>query len=296
MMTAPARIKRRILSLLVIIAATAVGFYCPLEAEGKESYVYKKRVNFVKIENMPKKEVMDLAANHPYADLTVEQMHGMLLSLRLAKDHLFKKEISHQQLFLESEAAEFAPHLVAALKMAEADQWVVLSVVQKRPFFVVRNDRLTLAFLWIEGDRLYVRFKKAYAKLQGDYESTSNKNRLVEEAKGIHVSLEAGPGQRLSHRGTEEVALDTHFDYATWWRDVPKTDNGQMVAIHLEAEQKLPPVATPPVASPSVVTPPVAVPPRSTKERLTELDALKKDGLITDQEYAEMRKAILGTL
>jgi hypothetical protein len=37
-------------------------------------------------------------------------------------------------------------------------------------------------------------------------------------------------------------------------------------------------------------------PPRSTQERLSELDLLRQQGMVTDQEYQEKRRQILGDL
>lgn len=58
--------------------------------------------------------------------------------------------------------------------------------------------------------------------------------------------------------------------------------------------------APPPPPEPAIVPPnpssPAAAPARSTESRLQELEQLKAKGLITDSEYQEQRKRILGDL
>lgn len=269
------------LTLFMAFGIVCAASFCHSRGYAKEKVIYHHGVNVVKGAAIPKKEMDGLIANHPYPHFTVEQMKAMLLSLRVSKQHLIKKDIDQQQIFREEDATRFAPHLVQAFQVLDADEWVVLSMVQKRPMVVIRNDRLTFAYLWVEGDQLFVRFKKVSAKLSGDYESSNNHNRLVEESKGMHVTLEPGPGQTLSKRGANEIALAIHFDYA--------------VAEQALAQSSPPPQDTVPPPPPRPLAP-AAASSRSVKERLEELEGLKKDGLVTEQEYADMRKAILDSL
>lgn len=242
-----------------------------------DKYIYHHRVNYVKLDTMPKAEIAEAAANHPYK-FSVEQMRAMLLSLRLSRRHLIKKEVSQQEIFIEDEAEQFAPYLVQAFAEAAPDQWIVLSIVQKRPYFIIRDDHLTVALLWIEGDKLHVRFKKVYAKLIGDYEAASNQQRLTKQASSVRISLEPGAGQMLSDYGEEEILLDTHYNFAS-----PPAP--QSVA---ETPKDMPKSTSP--------APTVPAAKKSVKQRLEELDALKKQGLISPKEYEEVRKSILSDI
>ncbi len=268
----------RITAALLFGVLGGLLFFPPsLQAETKT--VWEKRMNFVKIDRMPAKEMPELAPNHPYT-ISEEEMEAMLLSLRISKQHLIRKQVGSQEVFLSDEAKEIAPHLVEALRMAGPDEWVVLNMIQKRPFFILRDDRLTLAFLWVEGKELHIRFKKMFAKLTGDYESVTDKGRQVKDAAAVRITLEAGPGQTLSYRDTAEVLLDTQFDFSKWWESVPKDLSGQPLspaqAAQVQATQQA-----------------LAPPKKSATERLNELDQLKKDGRVTEKEYQEIRANIL---
>lgn len=262
---------------IVVFLCVQFGFSPALLA--KEQFIYQQGVNHVKVSHMPKKEREGLVVEHPTV-FTVDQMTDMLLSLKIARRHLVKKDVDDQQLFSPDEAARFAPYLVQAFERVEAEEWVSLTVVHKRPLVVIRNDRLTLGHLWVSGGKLVIRFDKVYAKLSGDYEASSNHNRQLNEATSVRLSLESGPGQTLSANDSHEIALDIAFDY-----------RGAAQAL---AQSPPPPQGAVPPPPPRPIAPTAAS--RPIKERLAELEGLKKDGLVTEQEYADMRTAILGNL
>ena len=266
----PKRVFRGFLLVAVLILLGAG----PLAA--KDRYVYRQNINFVKLDTMPKDTIDDVAANHPY-DFTVAQMRAMLLSLRIAKKHVIKKDVDQQEIFLPDEAERFAPYLVDAFKQVTPKQWVVMSMVQKRPFFILRNDRLTLAYLWVEGDKLHINFKKTYAKLSGDYEAKVTGERLLKEARGIDVSLEPGPGQRLSDRSDDEMLLDVHHDFST------------TAVIAAPASETIVPAAR-------VPPPPVSPDGNRVEDRLRELERLKQEGLVSGKEYDDLRRSILSDI
>lgn len=261
-----------------------------LQAQAKsDGMIYQSRLNSVKLENLPRSVVEEVAPNHPYTAITTEQMRAILLSLRISKNHLIKKEAGQRQIFSEDEADKYAGYLVEAFSRVSPEEWVVMSIIQKRPFFILRNDLMTSMRLWVEGSHLHVRFDKIYAKMIGDYESNNQQEKRVrQQVQGVNFMLEAGDGQMLSADSVREVEIDLSFDFVSWWKNIPRSAEGEplfdqaSVAKYGQSS-----------GSKSSVT---STPEKTTKARLEELEALKKEGLVTPEEYQSIRKSILGNL
>jgi hypothetical protein len=66
----------------------------------------------------------------------------------------------------------------------------------------------------------------------------------------------------------------------------------------LDCAQATTPAATPaaepaPPAQPAPAQPPAAAPPKSVRAKLEELEQLRRDGLVTEDEYQKLRKRVL---
>src|SRR3989338_9893181 len=146
-------------------------------------YVYRQRINWVKIDKASPKSVPLGSLKHPYTALTVEQMEGMLLSIKISKRYVLKKEIDSADVFNSYEARKYAPFIVEALAKATPDQVVNFSIIHKRPFFILRNDRLTMGNVWAADDGIHFQFAKLFAKITGDYEASAQMDRAVRNAK-----------------------------------------------------------------------------------------------------------------
>ena len=177
-------------------------------------YVYRQRINWVKIDKASPKNVPLGSLRHPYATMTVEQMEGMLLSIKISKRYLLKKEVDSVDVFNSFEARKYAPFIVEALAKATPDQVVNFSIIHKRPFFILRNDRLTMGNVWAADDGIHFQFAKIFAKMIGDYEASGHMDKAIRNARSLHVTLDANEGQQLSYASATEVILDPNYDFA----------------------------------------------------------------------------------
>ena len=139
-----------------------------LPAVSQSNYLYRQRLNWVKISKANPKEVPLGSLKHPYQALSVEQMEAMLLSVKLSKKHLLKHELSTLDVFNSWEARRIAVYIVDALAKVDADHVVNFSVIHKRPVFILRNDRLSVGDVWAAEDGLHIQFEKLFAKIEGD--------------------------------------------------------------------------------------------------------------------------------
>lgn len=258
-------------------------------------YIYRKRINWVKVIKPSPREFSQLSFQHPNMIVTVEQMEGMLLSIKINKKFLLKKAVKTLDVFSPWEAQVFAPHLVTALRQATADTLVNFSVVHKRPVFILRVDRLSMGYLWAAEDGIHFRFTKLFAKLEGDYEASQNTDKALRRAKTMRVTLEAGPGQKLSYDSATEVIMDPSFDYVL---ASPRDSQSPEETPVFKGEEKRTQKKEKKVASHPQQTPAPAQssPDDNAAERLKEIEKLKKDKLITPQEYENLRKKILSEI
>lgn len=285
-------------------------------------YVYRQRINWVKIDKASPKNVPLGSLRHPYTALTVEQMEGMLLSIKISKRFLLKKEVDSADVFNSYEARKYAPFIVEALAKASPDQTVNFSIIHKRPFFILRNDRLTMGNAWVADDGIHFQFAKLFAKMTGDYEASAQMDRAVRNAKSLRVTLEAGEGQQLSYASATEIILDPAYDFAAQaYRELEEdrlAEEEAMKGKKAKKEKKAkkkdeeePASQTPSTATVSSGSPstsgskPSAVTTSSSSSssssgdvasRLRRLEQLKKEKLITNQEYRQKREEILSEI
>lgn len=284
------RLVSYILCAAILLTATV--------AVAKTEYIYRKRANWVKIKKADPKYVPLGALKQPYTDVTVDQMEAMLLSIKIAKKYLLKKDLKTLDVFNSWEARKFSPYLVEALAKAEPDQVVHFSIINKRPLFILRNDRLTMGHLWVDGEGIHFQFTKLFAKLTGDYESSASMDKLMRKAKTMRVSLEANKGQKLSYASTTEIILDPNYNFVDQMYQEREQDR-----LAEEQEMRGSKGSAPQASSGSQATTPGSYSGSSTSgsegdvaARLRKLENLKKQKLISEKEYQDYRKKILSEI
>ena len=303
------------LSLFVSLSVSVPSF-----ADSK--YLYRQRLNWVKVDDAPPKLLGKEPILHPLTTVSAEEVEAMLLSVSINKKHLLKKEVETTDVFNSWEARRLSPSMAQALSEIGPDQVVAFSVIHKRPLFILANDRLSMGFIWVTSEGIHLRFTKLFAKIAGDYEASANVDKSIRRAKTMRVTLEAHEGQKLSYESLTEVIFDPQFDFAT---QVAARDEQR----RLEEEELLkvspkgrkgarreappPPPIAPPQSEPKGASPKPATarkvePPRSqpvepsaersggVAERLRKLDQLKKEKLISNEEYESLRKKILSEI
>lgn len=271
--------------------------------------------NYVGLATAKESKIGDAILNHPYT-FDPKKLTDMLLSLRYNKKMLLRKGIQDKQLFFDATLVEnkFVPKIVEAFQEAGPDQIVIISIVQKDPYFIVRNDRLNVIQAYVAEDGLHLNFIKSDAKLFGDYQAQKTGFAMREGAVSLGVTLEPQPGQSLSFTNPDEIILDLNYDFAKLVDQ--KADEDMNKKLEAEREKKYgkrrsnesAPASTPPVTTQAPVSntprrsvaetptnPPVANV-QSTEQRLNNLKVLKEKGLINQQEYEAKRKEILKDL
>lgn len=266
--------------------------------------------NFVKLEKF-KPKGPEVQLNHPHT-FTDEQIRAILRSLKYSKKLILLKESKNRDIFELEYIDKFAPYLIDAFAKAKPEQAVVWSVVQKRPYFIIRNDKLTIVRMWIVGNELHLDFLKVEAKLQGDYQAKTTGQRLIDEAKGVGVRIEPQQGQKFSLDSTDTLILDLNAN----WPQIADALDVEDERLREEAElaKKGKKMAKSPegssatgattlsTTSSATAAPAPARPAPSAKDqsdaqaRLTELKALKDKGLITEKDYDKKKEEILKDL
>jgi hypothetical protein len=254
--------------------------------------IYKQRNNqgnFVKLEKLKLKNEIP---NHPYS-FSEDQMWGILRSIRFSKKLIIYKEAKNRNLFEDEYIDKFTPYLMEAFNKANQKEAVIWSVVQKNPYIILRNDRLTQVKMWVVGHELHLDFLKIDAKLQGDYQAPITGDRLIQDAKGVGVKVEAEEGQKFAIDSTDQLILDLNQDWvaianrldAEDQRLADKTKHKRNGTSETASSNDLDTTYTPP--------PPSPVDQRRAQDRLTELKQLKDKGLISEKDYEKKKEEIL---
>jgi hypothetical protein len=250
-----------------------------------KGYIYtNRRYDFVKFEKLSGKEFKGITATHPY-QFTEDQMKGILASLKLDRKFIFEKEAKTREVFNDKAVSFLTPYLVKAFQEVKPGERVVVSYVSKEPHFIIRNDRLTIASMWMQSDGLHIRFHKLFAKMLGDTDKIGYKAKKYNISTGTRINIDPIEGQQLV--SADELLVDTTVNFAlikpleTEEEKVPrvvvKTKDKKGAA---EAEsEKLKYDRE-----------------KSVKERMAELDALYKDKLITKEDYEQKKKDLLDQL
>lgn len=298
---------KRILSFVFIL----ILFFYAGAVDAKSEYIYRQRVNWVKIIKASPKDVPLGALNHPYTSVTAEQMEAMLLSIKISKRYLLKKTVNTIDVFNSWEARRFSPFIVEALAKADPDHVVHLSVVHKRPHFILRNDRLSMANVWVDVEGVHFQFTKLFAKLSGDYESSAYMDKELRRSKTMRVTLEANEGQKLSYQSATEIILEPNYDFITGMKREQeekklaeeeelkaksKRKKGKKVAKTKTTEKEASDKAQPAKVQPKPIELETLSTGKSVSERLRDLNSLKQEGLISKKEYKKLREKILSEI
>ena len=284
-------------SLLAVTAWGSTGL-------AKTEYVYKQPnnpANFIKLADIGKDEAQTLQLNQPY-QFTEDQMADILRSLRYNRKALFSDKIKTRRIFEEEYIEKYTPLLVKAFNESEKDQIVYWSVVQKRPFYVIRDDKLTQVAMWVTGQELHMRFDKTEAKLLGDYQArTQEGKKMRRNAIGLRISLEPQQGQKLSFNSSREIVLDINSNWEAIVTEIEAEEERIQKQLEyekargskrkkLKAEMDKQETAPPP-------PPPVSEKDKAgAEDRLEELKRLKDKGLINQKDYDKKKDEILKTL
>ncbi len=290
--------KKSFACLAVLIAGL------PLVARGSD-YIFKQPnniANYIKLEKIKNSKAEELKITQPYT-FTVEQLTDMLRSLRFSRKVIFSDKEKIRDVFEMEYINKFVPLLIEAFSKAKPNQVVLWSIVQKRPYVIIRNDHLTQVKMWVSGSELHIHFAKVEAKLQGDYQARTTGERIIEAARGIRIGLEPQSGQKFALDSTEEIILDIN---ANWGAIADALDaEDERIKEEEEAKKKRKKTAkadaSAPPAAAAAPTTPVAPPApllsvkdqKNAEQRLIELKKLKDKGLISDDDYNKKKDEIL---
>lgn len=254
----------------------------------KSTYVYTdRRYQSVKRVEVDADDLKDRQINQPYT-FSELQLREMLSALKFDKKALFNKNEETDEVIFNQPALDLlVPNLAKAFQEAQPNEEVIFSFVTHKPKVLMRDDRLTIAKSWIEGNQLHIHFKKLMAKISNDYDKMSDVNIAISKAQGVRVSILIQPGQQFG-KSTDEVLLA-----------IPPAESGTIDHGPLTVDQKKlekPATEKAKPVSVTTATPPLPTNTNATEGRLQQLDSLKKKGLINKDEYQKKREEILNSL
>ena len=283
-------------SVIIFVLFMFCGSLTP--ASAKDVYLLKRKLNTVQVKKADSGLLEKTKLNHPHL-FDSEDLKNILSSIRFSKQILIIKDIDNAPLFPSETLDELLPHLVEAFRLAEPDQVVFFSYIVQNPKFLIRNDHLTFCRAFIVGDELHLEFGKLYAKLFGDYQK-KNEQRLVNQARGLRVSLEPTEGQYLDPNDPKTLIVDLKRDYAVIVAEREKRDREQIKKVGVKKDEV--PLPSESVAatrdhSKNPADTLLSSPPQSSvEERLRVLKQLREDELITEKEYKRKKKELLKDL
>jgi pyruvate/2-oxoglutarate dehydrogenase complex dihydrolipoamide acyltransferase (E2) component len=244
---------------------------------------YQGKYNYVRIET---REPGASENQHPVT-VSIDSMRALLAQIQLGGS-------KPEPLFNEDEISEIAPPLVQALSQATAAQDVSFAVTGLYGGFgplAVRS--VTTARVFQQGGELNMIFGLVRQEFEGQL-----------RAAGYLIPFE--PGQRAKALGALKVASPGAAEQRGDWLKFGVIPAAVAAPAARPAAPAAAPAIAPPVAAPAQTAPaaapppaPIAAPPaadqlyKQTAERLKALQKLKDDGLITEKEFADKRKAIL---
>jgi len=297
-------LTRRHFALIALLVLCLVGSAATSFAET----LYKGKFNEVRLVKTKKRVVGDTPPDHP-SDISEAKIYNMLGTLHFDKDVIIVEDVEDKRLFDKRGLDLLAPYLAQALNKASPEQMVFFRYIKKAPFAkVFRNDRLIMGHCFVRDGELFIRFKKLYAKVFGDYDRAGMKNRLL-NAKDMKVSLNIHSAHRSL--GKKFIAMQIDHDYKTDLEELAvkeaaeekeqekkRKESKLIVGIPIpdgesqgddgsttSQEQQITALQEEPVTGG-----------RDVMARLKTLDKLKKNKLITQKEYNKKRTEILQDL
>lgn len=274
-------------------------FFCfSFSVQADNNYIYRQKINWVKLDKADPKDVPLGSLKHPYTSVSTEEMEAMLLSIKIAKRYALKRTVESVDVFNSWEARRYAPFFVEGLAKVDPDHVINFAIIHKRPAFILQNDFITMGNIWADSEGVHFQFTKLYAKISGDYEASAHTDKTLRKVKSQRLALEAGPGQKLSYYSAMEIIMDPAHNFISEAQvelarreaieesllrgKTSKKKKGKAAREPITEEEKQE-VATGVSASDS----------KNVAGRLKELEKLKADKLISEQEYQSLRKKIL---
>jgi hypothetical protein len=272
---------------------------------GKTTYIATNhRFNYVKLKEIKPKEAAERSMTQPL-QLDEQGIREALRSVKLSRSYIIKKEVDTQDVFDDASIDFLAPNLAKAFTQATDQEEVVFSYLMKNPIFILRNDRLNLGQMWVAEDGLHIRFDKLFAKVTGDIDKRGNEAKAIARARGLRINLELQNGQKMAINDTSEIVLDLNYNYAEMPEEAKplpthtKTMAGETVPVpgvgDVAATNKGKAVASNSNAG-GMLKAPSSGDASSVKDRLGALEDLKREKVITNEEYKAKRKEILNDL
>lgn len=257
--------KRTVLlgfGLLLAVGLAAPGF--AKKEKGREfagNTVYTDyHLNYIKLDKISAGDATARGLSHPAA-IPVDKMRQMLASIEINRRSMFKKSkiIEDSAVFAERDLDTFAGYFAEAFQRADNEHVVTFSFLSRNPKIIGGADRLNTGTAWVSGTQLHLAFGKLYALVTSDTGKRGYDEKILRNAKGLRVALEAGPGQSLGSN-VRELVLDLGATFAT---------KGPAANRKISA---------------------------TVSERLEELKKLRDKKLITPEEYEAKRQAIMNSL
>ena len=266
---------------IILILSLMVLSLQPASVFAKSDYLYRNRLNWVKLDELSKKQLAGVELLHPNKTISESQMQAMLKSVQMNKGAAFQSDVKTTEVFDNDEATKFAPLIIQALATAQPNEVVSVSLVNKRPSAIVRDDHLTMLNIFVTTEGIHFYFGKLFAKLEGDYMEVSKMDETIRRAKDMRITLASVEGQRLSFGEVNELILDPKYDFVN----------------NVAGDQAQPAMATTGTKKATTVST-AATPTETTsiEERLQNLENLKQKGLISDKEYKAKKNEILNEI
>jgi hypothetical protein len=248
--------------------------------------VYQGKYSFVRIEN---REPGAAENQHPLA-ITPEAVRAALAQVTL----IGRKP---EPLMNEEELAEISAPLAQALGQATSAQEVSFAVAGAHAGYgPLSLKTVTTARVFQQGGQLNIIFGLLRSEFEGQLRGT-----------GYLIPFEPGQRAKQLSRGVELAAAQAVVQRADWFKFNPAATAAAATGAAPAAAPQPAAPATPIVPAPAAVAPAAAVPAappaaatppadalyKRTADRLKALQRLKDDGLISDKEFQEKRKAIL---
>lgn len=284
----------------LILAALIISLL-PLSALARKStyIVTNHRFNFIKLKEVKNKVAEQKQMTHP-RNIEESQIRAILESIKLSKRQLFSKDIDTQDVFNEKAIDYLAPALVRAFREASPNEEVVISYLVKQPYFIIRNDRLNIANMWIHGNELHIRFQKLYAKLLGDTDKRGRHDKQIAKAQGLRVDLDLQPGQMMAIGDDKELIVELDHNFQADLERAARLEKKQVIPDEKTTKtakaETTTAASTEATAATATTTTAATVDSGDIRTRLSKLEQLRREGLINNKEYKEKKKEILKDL
>lgn len=260
--------------LMILLAGLAVISACGFE--NRKGYFFDNhRFNYVRAEKLSNSTGENI--NHPFT-FSEPEMSTILKMVEIKKGSAFTKNEKEKSIFDGYSINKLTPALVKAFATITPEQRVGFSFMMKSPTFILKNDRLTAGWMWVEDGKLHIDFDLIYVKINSDTDKMgyTAMRQTIAKSKGLRVALDLQPGQEYGAT-TRELVIDTGM--ASKIAEQTLAKEKELAERGVDAEVKI-----------------EVVKEKSVRERMRELDTLRKERMITEEEYQKKRSELLGRL